>query len=68
MMDTSNVKKYRLSVYAVIGAFFASGMTNSILSADGPNSTSLPVRVIFAAIAAVGVFLLIIQYGRRSVR
>ncbi|MFO1003333.1 MAG: hypothetical protein U0936_23615 [Planctomycetaceae bacterium] len=37
-------KSTRLSIYAVIGAFFASGMTNSILSADSPDSMPLPVH------------------------
>lgn len=67
-METGNDRKSRLSIYAVIGAFFASGMTNSILSADGPDSMPLPVRVIIAAIAAAGVFLLITQLYPRSAR
>lgn len=67
-METSKVKKSRLSVYAVIGAFFASGMTNSILSADGSDSMPLVVRVIIATIVAAGVFLLITQVYRRSAR
>ena len=67
-METRNDRKSRLTVYAVIVAFFASGMTNSILSADGPDSMPLPVRVFIAAIVAAGAFLLITQLYPRSAR
>lgn len=67
-MMTDEKQKSQTFRSAIIGGMFSGGMTYSILSGGESESGPWPVRVIFTALAAVLVFLVVarIAVHRRS--